>query len=109
MYLASTWGAPDFSLQYTGPQPARPPEPRYYWDRIPTVNAIYEREMRRRGVAVVDPTVALSQRPDCRKDYMHHDPQRGFGVLAQSTWRLLLAALSPQTALPDGASEQGVS
>ena len=54
------------------------------------VNAEYSGAMRRRGFRVVDPSLALQQRKDCRKDYMHSH----LGVYVGSTWRMLLAALA---------------
>lgn len=61
------------------------------------VNSEYIHAMRSRGFRVVDPSLALQQRKDCRKDYMHSH----LGVYIGSTWRMLLAALS---SLPDVAT-----
>ena len=39
----------------------------------------------------MDPTLALSLRPDCRGDFLH--PKHGSGMLSQSTWRMIVDSL----------------
>jgi hypothetical protein len=90
LFLLSSWGEQDFRPEFRGPNEPEPPRATYAWDLIPSVNAEYARAMRARGFLVVDPTLALQGRKDCRIDYMHSKP----GVYAQSTWRLLQHALA---------------
>ena len=58
------------------------------WDLIPGISAAYAPVIRNLDGAVVDPSLALSQRADCRKDFLHALP----AMLVQSTWRMLQAA-----------------
>ena len=95
VYLSSSWGELEYTSEFAGPSEPTPPHATYGWDRIPAINAEYARAARARGWLVVDPTLALSQRKDCRLGYMHSR----LGVYAQATWRMLQAAFA---ALPKG-------
>eukprot|EP00966_Prymnesium_polylepis_P127909 2957920-Prymnesium_polylepis.1 len=55
---------------------------------MPALNDVYARVMRRAGALVLDPTLALSQRPDGRRDYLH----LGHDLAMLSTWRMLQSA-----------------
>lgn len=92
IYLLSGWGEVEHRYGFAGPSEPTPPAPLYAWDRIPGINRLYAKAMRRNGFLVVDPTLAHQQRKDCRVDYMH---LRG-PVLAQSTWPMLQAAFEAQ-------------
>ena len=99
IFLASPWGELHYTRHSAGPvDEPEPPYPMYSWDGIPYVNAQYTRAMRAKGFLVVDPSLALNHRPDCRKDYLHS----GLGVYIGSTWRLLQAAIGALA--PVGAS-----
>jgi hypothetical protein len=90
VFLLATWGEQHYTSGFVGARPPRPPHATYAWDRVPSVNAEYARAMRAHGFVVVDSTLAMSMRRDCRLDYMHST----HGVYAQSTWRMLQAALA---------------
>ena len=91
VYVGSSWGELGFSLALspTGPTTPVPPARNWSWNDIPRFNAIYTGAMRRTGAVVVDPTLALPQRPDCRLDFIHLHKS----VYLQSTWRMIQAAL----------------
>lgn len=90
VFVASSWGEGKHHSHYSGPNAPEPPASTYAWERIPAVNAEYARAMRERGYVVVDPSLAMQQRQDCRLDFMHSKP----GVYAQATWRMLTAAFA---------------
>ena len=93
IYMLSPWGEKEHHQGFSGPTEAAPPDAMYSWDRIPSVNAEYQKAMRAKGFAVIDPTLALTQRKDCRFDYMHSM----HGVYAQSAWKMLVAAAASKT------------
>lgn len=90
VYMVSPWGELDYHTHYSGPavEPA-PPHHTFGWDQIPKINDLYARAVRERGYTVIDPTLALSRRRDCRIDYIHSKT----AIYAQSTWRMMLAAM----------------
>jgi len=99
LYLRPHWGVAEYSDEPRHGKLAdrrehpHPVSTRYSWHLLPMMGEVTATQLRKGlgdQVLVIDPTLALEQRPDCRLDPLHIRPE----VLVGSVLRLLVAGLS---------------
>jgi hypothetical protein len=99
VYLRPHWGVAEYSDEPRHGRLAdrrehpRPVSTQYSWNLLPMIGEVTATELREGlgdQLLVIDPTLALAQRPDCRFDPLHIRPE----VLVGSVLRMLVAGLS---------------
>jgi hypothetical protein len=99
VYLRPHWGVAEYSDEPRhsklagGREQPRPVSTQYSWHLLPMIGEVTATELRKGlgdQVLIINPTLALKQRPDCRLDPLHIRPE----VLVGSVLRLFVAGLS---------------
>ena len=94
LYVKDMWGVLNYTKDFSKPL-TKPPaaiDDKYSWPLVPEVNRVTSAAFQATlgsACVVIDPTLAMSLRPDCREDYLHPGP----GLFGQSTWRMVVNAM----------------
>ena len=94
LYVKDMWGVLNYSKDFSHPL-TKPPvaiDDKFSWPLVPEVNRVTSAAFQATlgsACVVIDPTLAMSLRPDCREDYLHPVP----GIFGQSTWRMVVNAM----------------